>query len=205
MLAVVKHRFAMDRILLASASPRRSALLHQIGIAHEVVPSVIDEARRPGEAPPGYVRRLACAKAEHVWSATARHSPVLGADTAVVLDGEFFGKPADRKDCVRILMRLAGRTHEVYTAVALRHAGGLACTLSLSEVTIRSLTPEDCARYWESGEPCDKAGAYAIQGLAGQLVSRLSGSYSGVMGLPLYETALLLAQIGAAPDLGYRS
>ena len=195
----------MHRLTLASASPRRSELLHQIGVAHDVAPAAVDEAHRPGEAPAGYVRRLACAKAEQVWAANAGDAAVLGADTAVVFAGEFFGKPVDRKDCVRILLRLAGRTHEVYTAVALRHAGGLDCALSVSEVTLRSLTAEDCAHYWDSGEPRDKAGAYAIQGLAGQLVSRLSGSYSGVMGLPLYETALLLAQIGAPPDLGIRS
>jgi septum formation protein len=145
---------------------------------------------------------LACAKAEQVWAASAGNAPVLGADTAVVMAGEFFGKPIDRKDCVRILMRLAGRTHEVYTAVALRHAGGLDCALSVSEVTLRTLTAEDCGHYWDSGEPHDKAGAYAIQGLAGQFVSRLSGSYSGVMGLPLYETALLLARIGEPAPLG---
>jgi septum formation protein len=191
----------MHRLTLASASPRRSELLRQIGVAHTVTPSQVDEVRRPGEAPAGYVRRLACAKAEQVWAAGAG-DPVLGADTAVVLEGEFFGKPLDRRDCVRILMRLSGHTHEVYTAVALRHAGGLECALSVSEVTIKSLAAEDCARYWDSGEPRDKAGAYAIQGLAGQFVSQLSGSYSGVMGLPLYETALLLAQIGAPPDLG---
>jgi septum formation protein len=188
-------------LLLASASPRRSELLRQIGVAHAVVPAAVDEARRPGEAAPGYVRRLACAKAEQVWAGSG-HAPVLGADTAVVLDGELFGKPADRTDCVRILLRLAGRTHQVYTAVALRHAGGIDCALSVSEVTLKALSPEDCARYWDSGEPCDKAGAYAIQGRAGQFVSRLTGSYSGVMGLPLFETAALLAQIGAPPDLG---
>ena len=192
----------MHRLTLASASPRRSELLRQIGVAHLVSPSAVDEARRPGEAPAGYVRRLACAKAEQVWGTSAGSAPVLGADTAVVLAGEFFGKPVDRRDCVRILMRLAGHTHEVYTAVALRHAGGLDCALSVSEVTLKSLSAEDCGHYWDSGEPVDKAGAYAIQGLAGQFVSRLSGSYSGVMGLPLYETALLLAQIGAPPVLG---
>jgi septum formation protein len=192
----------MHRLTLASASPRRSELLRQIGVGHLVSPSAIDEARRPDEPPAGYVRRLACAKAEQVWAVAG--SAVLGADTAVVLAGELFGKPVDRDDCVRILMRLAGQTHEVYTAVALRHAGGLDCALSVSEVTLRSLTEEECVRYWDSGEPRDKAGAYAIQGLAGQFVSHLSGSYSGVMGLPLYETAQLLAQIGAPPDLSVR-
>lgn len=182
-------------LLLASASPRRSQLLDQIGVAHRVRAADVDESRLAGETPRAYVARVARAKAEAGW-AVSGGEPVLAADTAVALGDELHGKPRDREDCVRILLALAGRTHEVLTAVAVRHAGGLETALSVSEVTFRALTREECERYWATGEPADKAGAYAIQGRGALFVDRLAGSYSGVMGLPLAETAALLERAG---------
>ena len=184
-----------DSITLASASPRRQDLLRQIGVAHEVRPSHLDESRKPGELPAAYVERLALEKAEVVWAADA-HRPVLAADTAVALDGELFGKPGDLNDCVRILSALSGRTHQVLTAVAVRHSGGCERALSVSAVSLRAVSVDECARYWATGEPSGKAGGYAIQGLAATFITALHGSYSGVMGLPLAETAALLARAG---------
>jgi septum formation protein len=184
-----------DSITLASASPRRRELLRQIGIAHTVHPAGIDERRAPGEAPADYVRRLARAKAQAVW----RERPaavVLAADTAVVLGGELFGKPGDLTEGLRMLGALSGRTHEVLTAVAVRHPAGGGELVSVSEVSFRALTAAECRRYWDSGEPLGKAGGYAIQGRAAGLISWIAGSYSNVVGLPLYETAQLLAGRG---------
>lgn len=184
-----------DSITLASASPRRRELLRQIGVAHEVRAADVDESPRPGEDPAAYVERLARAKAEAVWALDPER-PVLAADTTVALGRELFGKPADQNDGLRMLRALAGRTHRVLTAVAVRGARGCEATLSVSEVTLRALSEEECARYWATGEPEGKAGAYAIQGLAATFITALKGSYSGVMGLPLAETAALLANAG---------
>jgi septum formation protein len=184
------------RLTLASASPRRRELLAQIGVPHEVRAADVDESRRPGEPPREYALRVATAKADAGWTVAGGRGAVLAADTAVALDGELYAKPADRDDCLRILGALQGRTHEVLTAVALRHAGGLDTALSVSRVTFRAIAPDECARYWDTGEPRDKAGAYAIQGLGAVFVTHLEGSYSGVMGLPLAETAELLARAG---------
>ena len=187
--------FLHDSITLASASPRRQELLRQIGVAHRVRPSDLDESRRPGELPATYVERLALEKAEAAWAADA-HLPVLAADTAVALDGELFGKPGDLNDCVRMLNALSGRTHQVLTAVAVRHRGGCERALSVSAVSLRAVSADECARYVATGEPLGKAGGYAIQGLAATFITALEGSYSGVMGLPLAETAALLARAG---------
>jgi septum formation protein len=184
-----------DSITLASASPRRSQLLEQIGVRHLVRAADVDEATRPAEPAEAYVRRLAAAKAEVAWAADPSR-PALAADTAVVLGTELFGKPGDLNDGVRMLGALAGRTHRVLTAVAVRAADGVALALSVSEVTFRALTVAECRRYWATGEPRGKAGGYAIQGLAATFITRLAGSYSGVMGLPLAETAVLLAGAG---------
>jgi septum formation protein len=184
-----------DAITLASASARRSQLLEQIGVRHVVCATDVDEALRPGESPEAYVVRLAAEKAEAAWAVDARR-PVLAADTAVVLGAELFGKPLDQTDGVRMLRALAGRTHRVLTAVAVRAAGGRYEALSASTVTFRDLTAEECRRYWATGEPQGKAGGYAIQGLAAAFITDLRGSYSGVMGLPLAETAALLARAG---------
>jgi nucleoside triphosphate pyrophosphatase len=185
-------------IYLASASPRRSALLDQIGVAHRVQPVDVDETARSGEAPAEYVRRLAVLKAETLWQklAAPQRQPVLGADTAVVLDDQILGKPLDEDDCVRMLTLLSGRTHQVFTAVALR-ASTCQSRVNVSDVTFRQLADEEIRRYWRSGEPADKAGAYAVQGRAALFIERIAGSYSGIMGLPLFETGELLTAIGA--------
>jgi nucleoside triphosphate pyrophosphatase len=185
-------------IFLASASPRRSALLEQIAVPHEVRPVALDESPTAGEAPGPYVTRLARAKADVLWELLPADGrvAVLGSDTVVALGREMFGKPRDRQDAVSMLTRLAGRTHEVHTAVALRTAAGCEVRLSVSEVTFAAVEPRDIAAYCDSGEPLDKAGAYAVQGLAATFIARIAGSYSGIMGLPLFETAQLLRDAG---------
>jgi septum formation protein len=184
-------------ILLASASPRRSELLRQVGIDHEIRPVDVDESVRPGEAPSAYVLRLAEAKAAALWQALApaERRPVLAADTTVALEGEIFGKPADLAAARAMLGRLSGRTHEVHTAVAVLHAGGAAARVSSSSVSLRPLTPAEIDWYWRTGEPADKAGGYAVQGRAAAFIRHIAGSYSGIMGLPLYETWELLAPL----------
>jgi septum formation protein len=186
-------------IYLASASPRRSALLDQIGIAHRVQPVDVDERAGTSEPPDQYVRRLAVLKAETLWQQlpAAERQPVLGADTAVVLDAEILGKPRDEQDCLRMLGLLSARTHQVFTAVALKASAGCEARVNVSEVTFRRLAVEEIRRYWNSGEPADKAGGYAVQGRAALFIERIAGSYSGIMGLPLFETGELLAAIGA--------
>ncbi len=189
-----------DFVYLASASPRRRELLQQIGVSFRVLGAAVDEAVLPGEAPGAYVVRVAAAKAGCGWKEGNREAdvPVLAADTAVVLDGKILGKPHDRQDAVGMLRQLSGRTHEVLTAVALRTAGGLRTTTSRSEVTLRAVSAREAQAYWETGEPQDKAGAYAIQGRAAVFIADLRGSFSGVMGLPLFETAELLSAAGVA-------
>jgi septum formation protein len=184
-------------IYLASASPRRGELLRQIGIAHEACPVDIDETPRSGEAPPDYALRLAQQKARALWErlpASARR-PVLAADTTVALGAEILGKPVDRDDAAAMLARLSGREHEVHTAVAVLHEHGADSRLSTSHVIFRPLSALDIDWYWATGEPADKAGAYAVQGKAAIFIRHLSGSYSGVMGLPLFETWELLAPV----------
>lgn len=187
------------RLILASASPRRRELLRQIGVSHRVVPANIDERRLPGENIEQCVQRLAHQKADCVYAALdAASAVVLAADTAVVLGDRLLGKPADRDQALQMLQQLSGRTHRVLTAVALRNAAGSSSHLSDSEVRFRELRAGEAERYWASGEPRDKAGAYAIQGYAATFIAELRGSYSGVMGLPLYETADLLHRAGVA-------
>jgi septum formation protein len=191
-----------DFVYLASGSPRRRELLQQIGVPFRVVGAAVDEAVLPGEDCAMYVARLAAAKAERgwVWSCGAGLGegspdaavPVLAADTAVVLDARIFGKPRDKSQALDMLRQLSGRTHEVLTAVALRTAAGTLSSISRSEVTFRAISEGEAQAYWETGEPRDKAGAYAIQGRAAIFVAALRGSFSGVMGLPLFETAELL-------------
>ncbi len=179
---------------LASVSPRRRELLTQIGVPHVVTGAHIDESVHPGERPHDYVQRMARTKAQTVWEHDLS-LPVLAADTTVVLDGMVFGKPADRADALRMLGLLSGRTHEVLTAVALASAAGLAMRMSVSAVRFRALGADEIARYWETGEPRDKAGAYAVQGLGAVFIESLTGSYSAVMGLPLFETSELLRAV----------
>jgi septum formation protein len=193
-----------SRIYLASASPRRRELLQQIGLAHEVLrvpaPPGEDEPQLPGESPDVYVLRTAREKAvrgeQWVRSQALPALPVLAADTTVILDGAVLGKPADRADALRILQALSGTTHEVHTAVILAANGRLYESVSITQVTMRATSLTELERYCDSGEPFGKAGAYGIQGLASVFIERIAGSYSGVMGLPLFDTAQLLAQAG---------
>jgi septum formation protein len=189
-------------LILASASPRRAALLEQIGVAFRVESVEIDETPLAGEAPRDYVQRLALAKARAVPSPAGL--PVLGADTAVVLDERILQKPRDGEEAIAMLADLSGRSHRVLTAVALV-AEREAVRLSETAVFFRAIAPAEARAYWASGEPRDKAGGYAIQGRGAVFVSRLEGSYSGVVGLPLYETAQLLAGCGRHDGNGVRN
>jgi septum formation protein len=187
-----------DFVYLASASPRRSELLRQIGAPFRIRAAAIDERPLPGEAPTAYVARLAAAKAEAVWADLPSDDlhPVLAADTAVVLADELLGKPADAAEAEAMLERLSGRAHRVLTAVALRHEGGVDAARSDTEVRFRPTTPAERRAYCATGEPFDKAGGYGIQGHAAVFVESIRGSYSGVVGLPLFETAALLVRCG---------
>jgi septum formation protein len=189
-----------DFVFLASASPRRAELLSQIGVPFQILMVEVDESVASGESPAAYVSRIAAAKADAGWRLRQTEKsppyPVLAADTAVVVDGEILGKPADDADAARMLRLLSGRTHEVLTAIALAAADGRASRLSRSEVTFRPITATEARNYWLTGEPLDKAGGYAIQGCGAVFVADLRGSYSGVMGLPLYETAEFLKSAG---------
>lgn len=182
-------------LCLASASPRRRALLEQIGVPHTLASADIDEARRKDESPVEYVRRMAQEKARMVWERQSS-LPVLAADTTVVLDGVVHGKPRDRAHAIEMLATLSGCTHQVMTAVALATPGGVHLKLSESTVKFRSISAEERTAYWDTGEPRDKAGGYAIQGLGAVFIESVTGSYSGVMGLPLFETAELLRSAG---------
>lgn len=183
---------------LASASPRRQELLAQIGVSFVSRVAPIDETPLPGEAAGAYVERLALAKALAAQATLEQPAGavVLGADTAVVLDGRILGKPRDRADALATLAALSDREHEVLTAVALVDAQRSATRVVASRVRFRTLEREEIEAYWDTGEPCDKAGSYGIQGLAAVFVSQLQGSYSAVVGLPLCETAELLASFG---------
>jgi len=187
--------FRQPVVCLASVSPRRRELLAQIGVPHVVVGAHIDETARRGERPCDYVERMAREKALAVRE-RGEALPVLAADTTVVLDDVIYGKPLNREDGIAMLQRLSGRLHEVLTAVALADARGVDLRLNVSSVRFRALTLEECNAYWETGEPRDKAGGYAVQGAAAVFIESLSGSYSGVMGLPLFETAELLSAAG---------
>ena len=195
-------------VYLASRSPRRQELLRQLGIEFAELqlreapgrdPDIIESARE-GEAPQEYGKRVARLKASVGWHRMTRRGlaprPVLAADTEVVVDGAVLGKPKDPTDAITMLTALSGRTHEVLTAVAVRWEAKLAQGVSTSQVAFRVIPKDEIERYIATGEPFDKAGAYAIQGKAAVFVRHLEGSYSGVMGLPLYETAEILSRIG---------
>jgi septum formation protein len=187
-------------IYLASASPRRRELLRQLGIAFEVMPSNLLEVREPGESPEQYVLRVALDKARYVARLVRERGleprPVLGADTEVVLDGEILGKPRDRRHGLEMLRRLAGRSHEVLTGIAVLADEAEHTALSRSTVTFGPMSEAEIRRYWETGEGEDKAGGYAVQGRAAAFIARIEGSYSGIMGLPLYELWQLLKRTG---------
>lgn len=185
-------------LYLASASPRRRDLLSQMGLAFRCLPVSLDEKAEPGESPGAYVRRIALNKLRAALSTLQSGSShvVLAADTAVVAGGELLGKPTDEADALAMLGRLSGATHEVMSAVAAGDGAIEMVAVSCSKVKFRVLERAECRAYWATGEPADKAGAYAIQGLGAAFVEHLEGSYSGVMGLPVFETLQLLEQFG---------
>ena len=200
----------LDRsIYLASRSPRRRELLSQIGVRFQVLmfrdrpetDAELDESVLEGETPRVYVERVARAKAQAGWKRLEQRNlpraAVLAADTTVAIDGRILGKPADRREAADMLGALSGRRHEVLSAIVLKYEAQLECALSVSEVEFRVLSQEDIRQYVSTGECDDKAGAYAIQGRAAQFVTRLQGSFSGVMGLPLYEAAQILERMEA--------
>jgi septum formation protein len=190
-------------LYLASASPRRQELLRQVGLTFEALPSNILEEQWTSETAADYVRRVAADKARHVARLVAERGlpahPVLGADTEVVVEDDIFGKPRDRAHAAGMLRRLSGRTHTVLTAICLVTAAGEHGMLCESRVTFAALADAAIMRYLETGEADDKAGAYAIQGRAAGFIARLEGSYSGVMGLPLYELFETLKRAGVEP------
>jgi len=182
---------------LASASPRRRQLLELIGVPHLVTPADIDETPRADEGGSNYVLRLAREKAVAVRAIHA-DLPVLAADTTVHVDGHILEKPVDAADCIRMLTLLSGRTHQVFTGVCVAGTAPPALLVATSEVTFRKISPDEMRTYWATGEPRGKAGAYAIQGFGAVFVSNIAGSYTGVMGLPLFETAAALRTHGVA-------
>jgi septum formation protein len=184
------------RLVLASLSPRRRELLAQLGLRPEILELDIEETPGPGESAESYVVRVAAEKSAHGQSLLGEVPAILAADTEVVLDGEILGKPRDTRHGREMLARLAGRRHEVLTAVSLRQGGRHWQALNRNEVRFRPMDPLEIAVYVATGEPADKAGAYAIQGLGALFVEHLAGSFSGVMGLPLFEVAQLLKNVG---------
>ena len=181
-------------LLLASTSPRRREILGALGLEFDVCHVDIDETPLPGESAEAMVLRLAAAKVEA--GDTGASPLVLGADTAVVVDDQILGKPVDEADCLAMLEMLSGRSHRVVTGVALHTSTGTTTAVSATDVYFREISRDEARAYWQSGEPCDKAGAYAIQGLGGAFVTRIDGSYSGVVGLPVFETLQLLSDAG---------
>ncbi len=181
-------------LILASSSPRRRELLEAVGLEFEVRVADVDETRLDGESARDMVLRLAEAKATAQPLAPA--TAVIGADTAVVLNDEIFGKPRDEEEAVNMLTRLSGREHEVLTGVSVATTESVFSAVSATTVRFRDIRTDEARRYWHSGEPCDKAGAYAIQGRGGLFVAAIEGSYSGVVGLPVFETAALLQKAG---------
>lgn len=187
------------RLILASQSPRRRELLDQMGLRYGVLPADIDETILANESATDYVSRLAEEKARAVWLQTAAHNlPCLGADTSVVLGSEILGKPENKEHAIAMLLSLSGQTHQVYTAIACVQADHCVVDTVCTDVSFCKITARQAADYWASGEPQDKAGAYGIQGLAAVFVRRISGSYSAVVGLPVHETAKLLAQFSVS-------
>ena len=181
-------------IHLASSSPRRHEILTSLGLSFSAASVDVDESRRSDETPEDMAIRLAAAKAAAAAASTSQL--VIGADTVVVSNGEPFGKPRDQEDALRMLAALSNDWHRVVTGVAVRSAIGIQTILSTTDVQFREIHPDEAQAYWQSGEPLGKAGAYAIQGRGGAFVAAISGSYSGVVGLPVYETSQLLRNAG---------
>ena len=187
----------MDNFLyLASQSPRRRQLLEQLKVSYQVLVIDVEEALLPDETAEAYVQRVALDKARAGLQLRTQDKLVLAADTEVVLDGAVLGKPRDQAHALEILQSLSGRDHQVLSAVAIHDGHRCQVRLSRNTVHFRELSADEINRYWNSGEPRGKAGAYAIQGLGAAFIERLEGSYSAVMGLPLFETVTLLAEFG---------
>lgn len=195
----------MKQLILASQSPRRKMLLGQLGYQFSALVADIDESVCAHESAKDYVLRLAQEKALAVFHTLShekqQQSLVLGADTCVVIDGTILGKPASEAECIETLLRLENNEHQVLTAIAVasyeaKNTANVSSDIIETQVRFKALTINEIKRYWRTGEPCDKAGSYAIQGIGGQFVTTINGSYSAVVGLPLYETAQLLAKLG---------
>jgi septum formation protein len=195
----------MKKLLLASQSPRRKDLLNQLGYHFETEVADIDETVLPAETPKDYVLRLAVEKASAIFErlpkAKQAETLVLGADTCVVSDNHILGKPDNEQHCLTMLQQLSGKTHQVLTSIAVIGDNIEVKDVIKTQVSFKPLTIQEISRYWQTGEPCDKAGSYAIQGIGGQFVTNINGSYSAVVGLPLYETAQMLAGIGIATSI----
>lgn len=185
----------MEKIYLASKSPRRRSLLAQLNVEFDVVNGDIDETPFVNEDPASHVKRLASAKAQAGWLNSPQDRAVLGSDTIVVWQNEILGKPKDQADAVRMLSLLSGQIHQVMTAVHIQFSDYALSELVISDVEFCEISETEILTYWQTGEPADKAGSYAIQGIAGQYVKKISGSYSAIVGLPLYETRNLLKQL----------
>jgi septum formation protein len=181
-------------LILASSSPRRKKILETMGFTFAVISADVDESLRENESAADMVVRLAIAKTEAI--AAQPGQITIGADTAVVLNEKIFGKPADAGDALRMLLELSGRTHQVMTGVAVATSAGVQSELCVSDVRFREISPDEAQRYWQSGEPRGKAGAYAIQGRGGVFVEAIMGSYTSVVGLPVFEAARLLRNAG---------
>lgn len=181
-------------IYLASSSPRRRELLSQIGVSFDLVSAEIEEKPELGESAQEYVLRLALQKAQAGFANSNREKPVLGADTIVTIDQKILEKPRDKNHAKEMLQLLSGRVHQVLTAVALWQDGYSKSVLVKTEVSFKKLSEQEISDYWLSGEPLDKAAGYAIQGIAGKFITNISGSYSAVVGLPLFETAELISE-----------
>jgi septum formation protein len=187
------------QLILASGSPRRCEILDQLGIRYRVIPAALIETPEKNESPEDYVRRIAAEKSLKVQMDTPSQLPVLAADTEVVLDGEIFGKPQNRAHGLAMLASLSGREHKVLTAISFRHQNYHWQALSTNLIRFREINPTEIEAYWLTGEPHDKAGAYAIQGKGSLFIEQLCGSYSGVMGLPVLETSRLLSKANIFP------
>jgi septum formation protein len=182
------------KVILASQSPRRKQLLEQIGIFPVCMPVDIDETKKKSETPLEYCKRLSQEKAQTGWQKSDKNAMVLGSDTIVVLQGKTLGKPKDKEDAFHMLEMLSNTTHQVITAVSIVFDNNKKTIISISDVEFRALNADEINDYISSNEPMDKAGSYGIQGLAAQFIKNISGSYSGIMGLPLYETAELIRE-----------
>lgn len=195
----------MKALVLASQSPRRQALLKQLGYQFTTQVADIDETPYIDEQPKPYVLRLAQQKAQVIFDnlpeSAQLNTLVLGADTCVVSGEHLLGKPNSEEECINTLQQLSGKTHQVLTSIAVISKAATLTELVTTQVSFKSLTLNEIQQYWRTGEPCDKAGSYAIQGIGGQFITTINGSYSAVVGLPLYETAQILAKLGLASSI----